>query len=139
MSVQNLNKMQKLALALHSWRVFTNHHITQQAIAARLAAMGEDSGSKTNIFYKGKQIPVFIVDFETVLYLASNRIEGPYSFTAYHKERGESIWRAWIENRKTPVQKLVTEPIVNGERVRGEDLKERKRARLLESKQRKAM
>lgn len=132
MSVQNLSKMQKIALTLHSWRVFTNHHITQQAIAERLAAMGEDYGSKTNIFYKGKEIPVFIVDFEIVLYLANNRVEGPYSFTAYHKEKGEKNWRMWSESVKTPVQKLVKESSVtsNGERLRGDALKQKKRERL---------
>lgn len=131
-SIQTLTKLQKLKLEAHDWRVFTDDSVTEKGIAARLAAKAEEYTSNSEIFYCGKSIPVFIVSFEIALYLAKNRVGIPYSFTAYHREKGEKSWHIWNENKWTPIQKLVKEPSVasNGERLRGDALKQKKRERL---------
>lgn len=139
MSVHSLTKIQKLALTKDEWAIHTKHKITEGGLTALLAERGLDYESKNNIFVRGKLIPVFITDFEITLYLASNRIEGPYSFEAYHRKNDKEEWVMWRENGKTPVQKLIKETITNGERVRGEALKAKKREHILLSRQRKAI
>ena len=139
MSVQNLTPIQKLALAKDEWAIHTKHKITEQGLTAFLAEKGLDYESKSNIFVQGKKKPVFIVDFETALYLALNRIDGPYSFEAFHRKNNKDQWALWEENRKTPAEKLVAAPLTNGERVRGSALKEKKKQRLLALCKKKAI
>lgn len=139
MSVQNLTPIQKLALAQDEWVAYTVHAITQNYINCRNEEKAQAYISMTEILVRGKLKPVFIIDFDMALYLATNRADRSLEFKAYHRSNNKEQWALWNENNKTPVQKLVTEPLVNGERVRGAALKDKKRARLLESKQRKAI
>lgn len=139
MSVQNLTPIQKSMLSKDKWAIHTKHKITEQGLTAFLAEKGLDYESKTNIFVQGKQKPAFIVDFEAALYLALNRVDGPYSFEAYHRRNSKEQWAHWNENNRTPVQKLTQTPLMTGERLRGEALKEQKRKRLLAGAQRKAI
>jgi hypothetical protein len=104
-----LTKLQKTELSHHHWRIFTNDSVTQGAIAEYLAQKGCDSDSKTEIFYAGKNIPVFMVTFETVEFLAKNKAKVPYSFTAYHRKSREGGWHVWREGMETPTQKLAKE------------------------------
>lgn len=128
MSAQSLTPIQKLVLSQDEWTIHTKHKITEQGLTAFLAEKGLDYESKTNIFVRGKQKPVFVADFEAVLYLALNRIDGPYSFEAYHRKNNKEEWALWGENNKTPIQKLIKELPVTGEKLRGDALKRKKRA-----------
>ncbi len=139
MSIQNLTPIQKLALAKDEWVIHTMNKPAERGLTEHLAGKGLDYVSKTNFFVRGKQKSGFIADFEAAYHLALNRIDGPYSFEAYHRKNNKEQWALWEENRKTPAEKLVATPLVNGERVRGEALKEKKRKRLLVARQRKAI
>lgn len=137
MTVQNLTPTQKLSLVKEEWAIHTKHKITEQGLTAFLAQKGLDYESKTNIFVRGKQKPVFFTDFEAVLYLALNRTDGPYSFEAYHRKNDKYQWELWGENGKTPIQKLKDEFPLTAEGVKSAALKKKKRDSLLEKSEKK--
>ncbi|MBP6948540.1 MAG: hypothetical protein KBC41_04110 [Candidatus Pacebacteria bacterium] len=126
-----LTKLEKQELERHFWRVSTQDTITQNAIAEELARQGEGYGSETNIFYAGKEIPVFIVNFDIIFYLTKNKDKVPYSFTAYHRKDRSGGWHAWRQGKKTPIQKLLHEFPITSEKIKGEALKKKKRDNLL--------
>lgn len=101
-----LSPIQIQKLELRQWRVFTNDQITQQTIAEYLANEGKSEESTTRIFYDGKEVPVFIVPFKVVLFLAKNRVKVPYDFIAYHKEHRNKPWVIWKEGKKTSTERL---------------------------------
>ena len=93
-----------LILSTHEWRVFTNDKITQDAITGYLDERGGREDSACNIFYNGDKIPVFIVDWKIVEFLANNRQSAPYKFTAYHRANDKEAWARWLEGKKSPTE-----------------------------------
>ena len=126
-----LTKMQKEELSRHFWRVSTDDTLTQQAITDELARQGESSGSQTNIFHGGVDVPVFIVKFKMVEFLSKNKDKVPYSFTAYHRKNRSGGWHIWKEGRETVVQKLMKEIPVSAQELKAAALKKKKRDRLI--------
>ena len=84
------------------WRIFTNDKITEDALIEYLSTKGNSELSRTEIFYDGKMKSVFIVEFEAAFFLAENRVNGPYSFTAYHRKSKNIPWQIWKEGKKEP-------------------------------------
>lgn len=99
------SKLRK-GLESESWRVYTEDKITQDAIAEHLAEQGEGCGATESIFYDGKAITVFIVQFAVVMFLKNNKSRGPYTFSAYHRPAKTFPWRLWKEGRKAPGEVL---------------------------------
>lgn len=96
-----LTRMQEEKLAEDDWVVFTNDSITQQAIAEYVASKANGEVSRGSIFYDGKAVPVFIIGFEAVLFLAKNRHAAPYDFLAYHRLKNKKVpWVIWREGKK---------------------------------------
>ena len=94
------------SLANHEWRVHAKDTITQTAIAGHLARQAKASDSESTIHYSGKDLPVFVVDFETVEFLRKNSAKVPYHFDAFHRAGRTGPWAMWQQGMKTPLQHL---------------------------------
>lgn len=128
----NLTKKQIDELSHDYWRVSTKDTITQQAITDELARQGEASGSQTNIFHDGIEVPVFIVDFKKiVLYLFINKDKVPYSFIAYHRKNRSGGWHVWRGGKETAIQKLMKELPVSAQKLKADALKKKKRDHIM--------
>lgn len=99
-----ISPMQRKILTTHEWRVYSDDKITQNGIAERLSDTTDRENSTGNIFYNGEKIPVFIVDWMTVEFLANNRHSVPYKFIAYHRKNDKESWARWLEGKKSPAE-----------------------------------
>lgn len=115
--------LQKQEYKNHEWRVETKDEKTSAYIILYLLKQGKYDDKKIPMYYMARLKHVFVVDFEVVDHLVTNRHTLSYQFTAYHRRKNDSPWQMSKEgmpkvSRENPYNRMPAEKKLVKEQVK---------------------